>query len=127
MLIDFSASAIAQARCKGTKDLQKPVAFIVDLLVPLSECAVTRKLLTSFNGLKPGVAREVAEAAMNACREAGHQVPVVVVDRPAVPQVMLRDRLAGRAYAGGGLPQGVDARELQGGHRINCGGKAARR
>lgn len=48
-----------------------------------------------FQVLKPGVALEMAEAAMTYCREAGYQVGVTVTDRFGAPQVFLRDRFAG--------------------------------
>jgi uncharacterized protein GlcG (DUF336 family) len=49
----------------------------------------------TFQVLKPEVALEMAEAAMEACRAQGYQVGVTVVDRFGVPQVFLRDRFAG--------------------------------
>lgn len=48
-----------------------------------------------FQVLKPEVAQQMAEAALLACREAGYQVGVTVVDRFGIPQVYLRDRFAG--------------------------------
>lgn len=42
------------------------------------------------------LANDIATAAVKACRELGYQVSVVVVDRSAVPQVMLRDVKASR-------------------------------
>lgn len=49
----------------------------------------------NFQVLRPELAQEMAEAAMLACREAGYQVGVTVVDRFGQPQVFLRDRFAG--------------------------------
>ena len=49
----------------------------------------------TFQVLKPEVALEMAEAAMEACRAEGYQVGVTVVDRFGVPQVFVRDRFAG--------------------------------
>lgn len=43
------------------------------------------------------LARDIAWAALEACRKEGYQVGVVVVDRAAVPQVVLRDVYAPRA------------------------------
>ena len=48
-----------------------------------------------FRALTPEVAQEMAEAAMTACRDAGYQVGVTVVDRAGLVQVVLRDRFAG--------------------------------
>jgi len=45
--------------------------------------------------LTPEVALTVARAALEHCRKAGYQVAVAVVDRAGIPQVFLRDRLAG--------------------------------
>lgn len=49
----------------------------------------------TFRVLKPELALEMAEAAMAACRSAGFQVGVTVVDRFGTPQVFVRDRFAG--------------------------------
>ncbi len=49
----------------------------------------------SFIVLKPALALVMAQAAMQACRDAGYQVGVTVVDRSGIPQVFLRDQLAG--------------------------------
>lgn len=48
-----------------------------------------------FKVLKPEVAQTMADAALLACRDAGYQVGVTVVDRFGVPQVYIRDRFAG--------------------------------
>ncbi len=42
------------------------------------------------------LARDIAQAAVEACREAGYQVSAVVVDRSGVPQVALRDAHSSR-------------------------------
>lgn len=42
------------------------------------------------------LARDIAWAALEACRKMGYQVGVVVVDRAAVPQVVMRDVYAPR-------------------------------
>ncbi|MCG8491113.1 MAG: heme-binding protein [Sneathiellales bacterium] len=51
--------------------------------------------LVSFKTLSPGTALELAEAALEACREADYQVAVAVVDRFGILQALLRDRYAG--------------------------------
>ena len=48
-----------------------------------------------FRVLKPEVALQMAQAAMQSCRDAGYQVGVAVVDRFGLTQVFLRDRFAG--------------------------------
>lgn len=49
----------------------------------------------SFKALKPAVAMELAQAAMQACRDDGYQVGVAVVDRFGTLQVFVRDQYAG--------------------------------
>lgn len=48
-----------------------------------------------IKGLKPDFAIQLAQAAMNHCREMGFQVGVAVVDRSGVLQVFVKDRFAG--------------------------------
>jgi uncharacterized protein GlcG (DUF336 family) len=50
---------------------------------------------TTFRVMAPPLALELAGAALKSCQERGFQVAVAVVDRFGVPQVMLRDALAG--------------------------------
>lgn len=49
----------------------------------------------TFQVLKPALALQMAQAALDACRDGGYQVGVTVVDRFGNPQVFLRGRLAG--------------------------------
>lgn len=49
----------------------------------------------TFAALKPDFAIQAAEAAMLACRDAGYQVGVAVVDRAGLLQAFVRDRYAG--------------------------------
>lgn len=51
--------------------------------------------LVSFQSLAPEAALELAQAALDSCRDEGYQVAVAVVDRMGVAQVLLRDRFAG--------------------------------
>lgn len=51
--------------------------------------------LVGINVLAPDTALELAQAALESCRDEGYQVAVAVVDRFGVPQVLLRDRFAG--------------------------------
>ena len=51
--------------------------------------------LVTFKSMKVEVALELAQAAMDNCREQGYQIAVAVVDRFGVTQVVLRDRFAG--------------------------------
>lgn len=47
--------------------------------------------VVSVKAMSLEVARDIAQAAVEACREDGYQVSAVVVDRSAVPQVIFRD------------------------------------
>ncbi|MBL1274508.1 MAG: heme-binding protein [Ectothiorhodospiraceae bacterium] len=51
--------------------------------------------LVEFKSMKPALALQLAQATLDACREAGYQVAVAVVDRSGITQVILRDQLAG--------------------------------
>lgn len=57
--------------------------------------AAEEPALVSYETLSPEAAQELAVATLQACRKAGFQVAVAVVDRAGVPQAMLRDRYAG--------------------------------
>ena len=52
-------------------------------------------LLFVQKSLTPAAALKVARATLEACRKAGYQASVAVVDRGGNMQVMLRDRFAG--------------------------------
>jgi len=51
--------------------------------------------LVGYKSLAPGIALELAQAALADCQKRGYQVAVAVVDRFGVVQVVLRDRFAG--------------------------------
>ncbi|HEC20858.1 MAG TPA: heme-binding protein [Gammaproteobacteria bacterium] len=57
--------------------------------------AEEQQALASFKAMKPALALQLAQATLTACREAGYQVAVAVVDRSGITQVILRDQLAG--------------------------------
>lgn len=72
--------------------------FVAALAVALALGGGTAKAeeaLVSFKVLSPAVALELAQATLEACRSAGYQVSVAVVDRLGITQVILRDRYAG--------------------------------
>lgn len=72
--------------------------FVAALAVALALGGGTAKAeeaLISFKVLSPAVALELAQATLEACRSAGYQVSVAVVDRLGITQVILRDRYAG--------------------------------
>lgn len=65
------------------------------LAAVLAMPSVHAEEFTSFRVMVPALALDLAQAALNDCRQRGFQVAVEVVDRFGVPQVMLRDALAG--------------------------------
>ena len=65
------------------------------LTAPLSAKAQDDGALVTLKVMKVEVALELAQAALQHCRDQGYQVAVAVVDRFGVTQVVLRDRFAG--------------------------------
>ncbi len=63
-------------------------------LAPFGGFAKADSLVT-FKTLSPELALKLALETLKACRKAGYQVAVSVVDRSGVLQVTLRDQLAG--------------------------------
>jgi len=63
--------------------------------IALPAAAQDEGAFVTFQVMKPEVAFEMAQAAMQNCRDQGYQVGVTVVDRFGIPQVFLRDRFAG--------------------------------
>src|SRR3982074_146946 len=51
--------------------------------------------LVTYKSMAPGIALDLAQAALADCRQRGYQVAIAVVDRFGVIQVVLRDRYAG--------------------------------
>ena len=51
--------------------------------------------LVTFKVLSPGLALQLAQAALRKCREQGYQTSIAIVDRFGTTQVILRDRFAG--------------------------------
>lgn len=68
-----------------------PLALAAALAAP----AAAQDALAEFRTLTPDIALKAAVAARDACREAGYQVAVAVVDRFGQTQALLRDRFAG--------------------------------
>ena len=65
------------------------------ILVIVGRPAQAEEALVEFKILTVGTALELAQAALESCRNGGFQVAVSVVDRFGNPQVLLRDRYAG--------------------------------
>ncbi|MBT8456492.1 MAG: heme-binding protein [Alphaproteobacteria bacterium] len=74
---------------------RRALAAIAAAIFAVPATAQEDGAFVSFDVLKPEVAFEMAEAAMQYCRDNGYQVGVTVVDRFGVPQVFVRDRFAG--------------------------------
>jgi len=60
-----------------------------------SEPAGAEDALVNYKSLAPGIALDLAQAALGDCQRRGYQVAVAIVDRFGVIQVVLRDRYAG--------------------------------
>ncbi len=65
------------------------------LLVPGVPAGAADAPTFTVRQLTPETALRAAQAALAHCRAQGYQVAAVVVDRAGLPQVLLRDRLAG--------------------------------
>lgn len=65
--------------------------------IAMSACGIAAAQSATFTtrSLTPETALKAAQAALAHCRKEGFQAAVAIVDRAGVPQVMLRDRLAG--------------------------------
>ncbi len=57
--------------------------------------AAGQEAIVTYKSLSPEAAVEMAQAALTACRTAGYQVAVSVVDRGGNLQATIRDRFAG--------------------------------
>lgn len=71
------------------------VIAMVGALASASVGATAQEGLVTFRALAPDTAIKLAQATMAACRKAGFQVAVAIVDRSGLTQVMVRDRFAG--------------------------------
>src|SRR3954468_21514049 len=71
------------------------VHLLASFAVLISTPSPAQDSLVSYKSLAPGIALELAQAALTDCQKRGYQVAVSVVDRFGVVQVMLRDRFAG--------------------------------
>jgi uncharacterized protein GlcG (DUF336 family) len=75
----------------------KPPLFIAMLTTSFlaATLALAQSGTFSLRVLTPEAASKATQAALQACRQAGYQVAVAVVDRFGVAQTMVRDRFAG--------------------------------
>jgi uncharacterized protein GlcG (DUF336 family) len=77
--------------------MKKLAGFAAGALL-LSAGQVTAEGLVSAKLLSLDLARSIADAAINACREQGYQVSVVVTDRSGEPLVVMRDVYSNRYF-----------------------------
>lgn len=76
--------------------MKRHAAALALALAPLAAAAQDDGgAFVEFRVLRPELALELAQAAMESCRAGGYQVGVAVVDRFGLTQVFLRDRFAG--------------------------------
>jgi uncharacterized protein GlcG (DUF336 family) len=73
--------------------LNAPALFVAGL--GCFSTVAAEEALATFKAMKPEIALELAQATLQSCRKAGFQVAVAVVDRAGLPQVIIRDQLAG--------------------------------
>ncbi len=75
------------------------IRYLVGVLsicaLAISVQADAQESLVTYKSLAPGMALELAQAALTDCQKRGYQVAIAVVDRFGVTQVVLRDRYAG--------------------------------
>ena len=71
--------------------------FVILLLTSIFGLPVyaEKSPLVTYKALNPDIATKLAKATLDACRKAGFQIAVAVVDRMGTMQVMLRDQYAG--------------------------------
>jgi uncharacterized protein GlcG (DUF336 family) len=79
--------------------MRYPVMIAVMMALGVPPAAADDGAIVVYKSLSPETALEAAQAALKKCRDNGFQVAVAVVDRFGQPQVMLRDRFAGRLAA----------------------------
>ena len=77
------------------KVLALSLVLAFEIFMPVGIFAEEVPLAFSQKSLTPAAALKVAKATLEACRSAGFQAAVAVVDRGGNMQVMLRDRFAG--------------------------------
>jgi uncharacterized protein GlcG (DUF336 family) len=70
-------------------------AYLLASLALISTPCPAQEALVTYKSLAPGLALELAQAALANCQQRGYQVAIAVVDRFGVTQVVLRDRFAG--------------------------------
>ena len=77
------------------KPILAGMAFGAVLALSSAALSAQEESFTSFRLLKPALALQAAQGALDSCRAKGYQVAVSVADRFGVLQVTLRDQLAG--------------------------------
>jgi uncharacterized protein GlcG (DUF336 family) len=75
--------------------MMKTARTLTALLLTAALPAASDEATFSSRSLTPETALKAAQAALKACRDAGFNVSVALVDKSGIVQVVLRDRLAG--------------------------------
>ena len=75
--------------------MKSPQVLLSVALLVASHSALAQQGTYQTKSLTPETALIAAKAALEACRKAGYQVTVAVVDRAGLLQTLLRDRYAG--------------------------------
>ena len=96
------AAAMRYANCEHIGDDRifiMNVRYFVSALAIIafvsSRPAGAEDALVNYKSLAPGIALDLAQAALGDCQRRGYQVAVAIVDRFGIIQVVLRDRYAG--------------------------------
>jgi len=76
-------------------DSKRLVHLLASFALLISTPCAAQESLVTYKSLAPGLALELAQAALANCQQRGYQVAIAVVDRFGVTQVVLRDRYAG--------------------------------
>lgn len=87
---------IAQVRAMCGERMRRSGGTVAVLLAAAFAWPAQAADVITVRRLSMEMSRDIAQAAVLACRARGYQVTAVVVDRDAAPQIVMRDTLAPR-------------------------------